>query len=51
MTLVGIIKAEEFKNKVMAQRDDMKSHGQSKDESTLEVLKDIRTLLTEIKNK
>ena len=51
MTLVGIVEAESFKNKVMDQRDQLKSSETSNDESTLEVLKEIRALLTEIKNK
>lgn len=56
MKLMGIVGAAEFKEKVLTQRDALKSNNHSqptnnnKDESIV-ILKEIRDLLTEIKNK
>lgn len=58
MKLMGIVGAAEFKENVLAQRDALKSNSQSQqtnntnnNDESLVVLKEIRDLLTEIKNK
>ena len=58
MKLMGIVGAAEFKENVLAQRDALKSNSQlqqnsnsSNNDESLSVLKEIRDLLTEIKNK
>ena len=59
LSLIGIVGAKEFRNKVLEQRDLVTSSGsnqatlteQASDESLIEVLKDIRTSLTNIENK
>ena len=59
LSLIGIVGAKEFRNKVLEQRDLVTSSGsnqatlteQASDESLIEVLKDIRTSLANIENK
>ena len=57
MKLMGIVGAAEFKERVLAQRESLKSdnssqpNNKSNNDESLVVLKEIRDLLTDIKNK